>query len=88
LSDEAFSHWIYADAMKLIDSSSSEEVFDSDDSDDDEEFWFNTTFISAIQLTIVNSSRYLFRNPHRGDLRHDFPATNNNDWERIAFGNR
>jgi hypothetical protein len=79
LSDEAFSHWIYADAMKLINSSSSEEVVDSDDSDDDEEFWFNTKFISTIQLTIVNSSRYLFRIPHWGDVRHDFSAPNTND---------
>ena len=38
LSDEAFSHWVFADVIKLIDSSSSEEVIDGDDSDDDDEF--------------------------------------------------
>jgi hypothetical protein len=69
LSDEAFSHWVFADVMKLIDSSSSEEVIDGDDSDDDDEFWYDTNFISAIQPSMVHGNRYLFCTPHRGDVR-------------------
>jgi hypothetical protein len=88
LSDEAFSHWVFADVMKLIDSSSSEEVIDGDDSDDDNEFWYDTKFISAIQLSMVHGSRYLFRTPHRGDVRRDFSAPDVNEWEKIVFGNR
>jgi hypothetical protein len=85
LNDAVFSHWVFADVMKLINSSSSEEDIDSDD---DEEFWYDTKFISAMQLTVVHSSHYLFCMVHHGDVRQVFYAANSCEWEKIVFGNR